>query len=143
MFLRVGYMTPVWKMINWGIVGALVLFSGIYSVIKDDFPIYWGISLGMATLFVILWSYAIFHTIVDMMEIEKRPIWYSTSLFPIYKFNPDNNGLEDHYAPTVALFSGLFVLLIWGFLTNIMVSPSWLGVAITIGIELVVMVATI
>ena len=143
MFLIVGYMNSCWKTINWAIVVSLVLFAGIYSVFKDDFSTYWGISLGIATLFTILWSYAIFHTIVDIMEIEKRPIWYSTSLFPIYKFNPDKNDLEDHYAPTVALFCGLFMLLLWGFLTNIMVSPSWLGATITIGIELFMMVAII
>ena len=61
-------------------------------------------------------------------------MYFSPTLFPIYKYNPKVNDVEDHYEPTIALICGLVLLVFWAFFTNYQLDPEWLGTVVAIGI---------
>jgi len=136
-------MSPVMLMINRILAIALVLVGSVYSFLEDDLSRYVGVTYSMCALLMLLWLYAIFQFVRDFAEKDRRPVYYSASLLPIYKFNPITNDVEPHYGPTLAWTFGLFLLLLWGFVTNIQLTPKWFGAVITIGIEIIVVMSTV
>lgn len=66
--------------------------------------------------------------------MNQCPMYFSNTLFPIYKYNPRINDIEEHYGPTVALIIGLILVIFWGWFTNYQLKPEWLGTVIAIGI---------
>ena len=50
--------------------------------------------------------------------------------------DPNTNNVEEHNAPIMMWIMGLIILMFWGFLTIIAVRPTWLGVVITIVVEM-------
>jgi len=61
-------------------------------------------------------------------------MYYSSTIFPIYKYNPKVNAIEHHYGPTTALLIGLILLVFWGWFSNYSLRPEWFGTVISIGI---------
>ena len=131
------------EIINKILVVIVVLFAGAFSAFSDDLSSYHGISLSTIVLLFFLWSYSLFQFTRDFREIEHRPVFYSPSLFPIYKYNDEINDLEPHYGPAVAWIMGLILLLSWGYFNNVSVTPQWFGAAVTIAIQLLIMLSTI
>jgi hypothetical protein len=79
---------------------------------------YAGGSYSAAILFFFLWSYAISQFVIDFHEKDTKPIYVSINLFPVYKFNPKINDVEDHYDPAVSFILGLVIAAFWGLITN-------------------------
>jgi len=118
MYIRDGfYMRPIWLNINRVIIFGLTITSFCISLGTDSFSMYAGASYSCLTLLFLMWSFAVFHFIVDFSEVEDRPVYYSITLFPIFKYDPKKNDVEDHYTPTSAWIAGVLVLLGWAFLT--------------------------
>lgn len=80
---------------------------------------------------------------IDFSQSTTRPIFFSASLFPIYKYDPKISNVREHYAPTVAWIIGLFVALIWAFCSSYVVIPAWFGVIVCIGVELLMLISGI
>lgn len=70
-------------------------------------------------------------------------MFYSPSLFPIYKYNDEIGDVEPHYGPAISWIFGLILILVWGYLTNVSVTPQWFGAAVTIAIQLLIMLSLI
>ena len=131
------------EVINKILVFVIVIFAGVFSAVSEDLSSYHGISLSTIVLLFFLWSYSLFQFTRDFREIENRPVFYSPSLFPIYKYNDEIADLEPHYGPAVAWIMGLLLLLVWGYFTNVNVTPQWFGAAVTIAIQLLIMLSMI
>jgi|LauGreDrversion4_2_1035121.scaffolds.fasta_scaffold1184845_1 hypothetical protein len=74
----------------------------------------------MSTVIIIgiLWIYAGAHFLKDLSELKSRPIYFSQSLYPIYKFNEKTKDVEKHYMPISCWIIGLVILMMWSLLTN-------------------------
>jgi hypothetical protein len=70
-------------------------------------------------------------------------VFYSGSLFPVYKFNPKINNVEAHYSPLISWIIGLVLMMMFGLYTNYAVAPVWFGAILTIGIELIILMSAI
>mmetsp|Transcript_25040 Transcript_25040/g.38852 ORF Transcript_25040/g.38852 Transcript_25040/m.38852 type:complete len:148 (+) Transcript_25040:3305-3748(+) len=97
----------------------------------------------MLVLLFMLWFYAVFQFVRDFIETERRPVFYSSTIFPIYKLNPQTNHIEPHYDPTVAWIIGLILLIGWGFFTNLHISPVWFGAVLVMCVELLILLSLI
>jgi len=87
--------------------------------------------------------FAITQFFVDFQQAQERPVFYSSSLFPIYKYNPELGHIEAHYGPATAWITGLFLLLVWAFCSTFALTPVWFGVVLSIGIQLLIMMSAI
>jgi len=130
-------------MVNRILIVVLVLFSSVYATFDKDLSTYAGISLSFSVCLFLLWAYALFQFTRDFKEIEQRPIFYSTSLFPIYKYDPTINDVVQHYDPAIAWIAGLVMLIMWGFFTNAHITPFWAGAVLSIGIQLLLVLSII
>lgn len=124
-----------WKVFNVSIVVILILALVIVSF--QNLSPYIGITIWMTTFVILAWCYAIFNIILNFHQKDYRPIYFSSSLFPIYKLDPNTNNVVEHNAPIMMWIMGLIILMFWGFLTIIAVRPTWLGVVITIVVEMI------
>jgi hypothetical protein len=138
-----GFLPVILKRVNRFFILCIVLASSVVSIFNEDLTTYLGVGLsGSVTLFF-LWFYAVFHFARDFINIAKQPVFYSGSLFPVFKFNSKKNIVEEHYSPLVAWIIGLFLILIFGFYTNYSLQPVWFGAVLTIGIQLLVLMSVI
>ena len=113
------------------------------SIFVDEMSTYQGVSYSVAVNLFFLWFYAVFHFAKDFIEIAQKPVFYSGSLFPVYKFNPKINNVEAHYSPLMSWIVGLALTMVFGFYTNYSLQPEWFGAILTIGIELIVLMSVI
>jgi len=127
-------MTPIWTLVNNCIVIACIVATSVYAGISDDMSTYDGVSYSVAVCLFFLWSYAMLQFGHDLSQFNERPLYFSPTLFPIYKYNPKINDVEDHYKPTTVWICGLVLLVFWGFFTNYALGPEWLGAVISIGV---------
>ena len=75
--------------------------------------------------------------------MDSNPVYFSSSIFPIYKFNSLTNKVEEHYGPTIAWMSGFALAGVWAFLTTGSIMPEWFGVVLSIGIKLFILLSCI
>lgn len=136
-------MSPKWSLLNNFLVVACIVATSVYAGVSDDMSTYDGISYSVAACLFFLWSYALLQFAHDFDQLNMRPLYFSPTLFPIYKYNPKTNDVEDHYKPTVAWTAGLVLLVFWAFFTNYALGPEWLGAVISIGVQLLVLMTII
>lgn len=136
-------MKPKFKLINGMLAILCIAAASVYAGIQDDMSSYSGATISCFAWLFFLWCFAIFQFTIDSNSFVYKPIYFSPTLFPIYKYNPKTNDLEDHYAPTIAWISGLVLLLFWGFFSNYQLNPEWFGVIVVIGIQQLVLVTMI
>jgi len=118
-YIRNSYSMPAINLlINRILAIAFVLFATAWAIIKESYSVYEGISLSASALLFILWSYSLFHFARDFSELEQKPLYFSATMFPIYKYNPISNEIQEHYGPTLFWVFGLAVLLLWAILSN-------------------------
>ena len=128
------YMKPIWTLINNVLAIGCIAAASIYAGLSDDMTTYQGATISCYAWLFFLWAYAIFQFTMDYRNFVQKPIYYSPTLFPIYKYNPKINDVEDHYEPAIAWIAGLVLLVFWGFFSNYQLSPTWFGVVVTVGI---------
>ena len=126
-----------------GILAFIVMIAPLAaSFLSDILTIYQGMSVSCGILVGYLWFYAIANFVRDFNQMQTRPVFFSNSLFPIYKFNERTREIDSHHKPVAAWIIGLNLIMIWGLLTNTQVNPKWFGAFITIVIE-AIMVLTL
>lgn len=99
------------------IAGLICISTFIVSLALPSFSAYKGISFSGLTLLVLMWSYAIFHLVIDLEESIEKPVYYSLTLFPIYKYDPKAHDVVEHFKMTSVWLASLVLLAIWAFLT--------------------------
>jgi len=112
------YTPPMWQLVNNTLLVLTILFAFVWSAFDKELSSYAGGSYSAAILFFFLWSYAISQFVIDFSERETKPIYVSTNMFPVYKFNPKINDVEDHYDPAISFILGLVIAAFWGLITN-------------------------
>lgn len=71
-----------------GILAFIVMIGPLVaSFLTNILTIYEGISISCGILVGYLWFYAFTHFARDFKQMQSRPVYFSNSLFPIYKFN--------------------------------------------------------
>jgi len=108
----------MWQLVNNILLVLTILFAFVWSAFDKELSSYAGGSYSAAILFFFLWSYAISQFVIDFSERETKPIYVSTNMFPVYKFNPKINDVEDHYDPAISFILGLVIAAFWGLITN-------------------------
>ena len=63
-------------------------FASVYALGSSEISSYEGVSYSVAALLFFLWTYALFQFGRDIFESTRRPLYFSATLFPIYKYNP-------------------------------------------------------
>ena len=120
-----------------------IVASGAVSAFDKDFSGYKGLTFSSLVCLIALWFYAILHFAIDLSEAEKRPVFYGSSLFPIYKYNPVSMDIEQHYGPTLGWAIGCILCMLWAFMSTYGLTPEWFGAVISIGVQLLIILSCI
>lgn len=78
------YMKPIWALVNQTIVVLCVLFAFIWSAFDKELTSYEGGSYSASVLLFFIWCYAASSYFLDFYQGDERPVYFSTSLFPVY-----------------------------------------------------------
>jgi hypothetical protein len=117
-FKNDGFLPIMLRRVNRALILLAIAASSVVSVFDESLSTYEGVSYSSAVTLFFLWFYAVFHFAKDFIEIAQRPVFYSGSLFPVYKFNPKINNVEAHYSPLMSWIIGLTLMVLYGFYTN-------------------------
>jgi hypothetical protein len=88
----------------------------IVSIVHPSIAAYEGLTISVCIAIFLAWSYGILAFIYDINEENDKPIYYSMTLFPVYKYEP-GKGVMLHYKPTTAFLTGVIILTFWSFFT--------------------------
>lgn len=124
------YLPGSFMLANRILAGLICGSSFIVALALPQLSYYQGISFSGLTLMVFLWFYAIFFLVIDLNESIEKPVYYSLTLFPIYKYDPKNHDVVEHYKVTSVWLASLVLLSVWAFLTAHQMRPHWLGVVV-------------
>lgn len=134
---------PKYEKINLGLCLVLIVFSTIFSIFSSDLSSFEGISLSMFVNLAIVWLYAMIHFAIDLVQLETRPIFFGAALFPIYKYNPQTQNVEEHYGPVFAWLAGLWLLIVWSYLAAFSVIPPFIGVMLNIAFMQIIIISIV
>ena len=129
-----GFLPLLLRRMNRFLILCIILAAFVISIFEEDMSTYLGVGLSGSVSLFFLWFYAVFHFARDFINVAKEPVFYSGALFPVYKFNPKINNIEEHYSPLVSWIIGLFLIFMFGLYTNYSLKPVWFGAVLTIGI---------
>ena len=134
------YLPKVWQIINITIISIIIAASFIVSLFIDAFSNFLGfsISLWILSFFILLYSFAEISS--DIKNLDKKPIFISPWIFPIYIYNPKKNDVEPHNMPAVALIVGFCIAILWAVLASIWIEPTYVGVSLSIIFELILII---
>lgn len=124
------YLSDGFLLANRILAGLICISSFVVALILPQLSAYEGVSYSGLTLLVMMWSYAIFHLIIDLNSSIEKPIYYSLTLFPIYQYDPKAHDVVDHFKNTAVWMASLILLSVWAFLTAHQMRPHWLGVVV-------------
>jgi hypothetical protein len=71
-------------MVNQTLLVLCVLFAFVYSAFDEELSSFEGGSLSASVLLFFIWSYAASSYFIDFYQGEEKPVYFSTSLFPVY-----------------------------------------------------------
>lgn len=119
MYAMNGFKMPgMWSLINSILVTVLVLTAFIWGAVDPRLSLYDGATISALTLLMFLWAYGLFHFSHDSSGIDREPVFYSMTMFPILKYSAQSNDVIDHYEPTATWMGGIAVLSFWAMLTS-------------------------
>lgn len=79
----------------------------------------------------------------DRTRMAEMPIYHSPWVYPIYKYYPKLNDIEPYQSGVVYFYALSGLALIWSVYITVEVTPSWVGVCVTCGIEVFVIFFTL
>lgn len=135
------YMPNLWTAINLIIVIGIIISATVVSFFFEEYRTFTGISISCwvtAALFIV---YALSEIGSDLSTMEKKPVFFSPWIFPVYIYNPKKNDVESHSFPTAALLIGLSIIILWSVLCSCWVYPHNVGVSIGIFFELLLIIS--
>ena len=84
---------------------------------------YEGGSYSAAVLLFFIWAYALSNYFIDFVETDKRPIYFSATIFPVFKYDNLNGDVDKNYEPSTALLLGITLMFIWALISNTQYHP--------------------
>lgn len=134
-------MPTLWTVINLIIVGLVIIAATVVSWFVEEYRTFLGISISIWVFAALLLVYALAEIGSDVMKMETKPVFFSPWVFPVYIYNAKKNDVEPHNLPTIALITGLLVLLAWSVLCSVWVYPYNVGVSLGILFEEILIIA--
>ena len=117
------YMKPIWALVNRTLIVLCVLFAFIWSAFDSELTSYEGGSYSASVLLFFIWAYAVSSYFIDFYQGDEQPVYFSTSLFPVYQFNPKLNDVRPHGASTGAFLVAFALMFFWAFVSNTQFRP--------------------
>ena len=133
----------IWNIINIIIATLLVIGTLYYINTHDELATFAGYSLVFGIFVLILLALTLATFVADRTRLDTYPIYHSPWVFPIYKYYPDSNDVEQYSSAVVLFYCTSMLLLVWAICLTIAISPSWIGVALTCAIECMQIVVTV
>lgn len=133
----------VWNVMNIVIGLGVFIATIVYSRSDDTTSDYasQSITFGMV---VFMLSFLVLATwISDRTRMKQMPIYHSPWIFPIYKYYPSQNDVEPYNSAVVSFYALSLLIMMWCIVTTVQISPSWLGVALTCGVECAMVIVTL
>ena len=90
-----------------------------YQLISD----YTAISLTLLMVSFVFLLNAYTFMLIDFINIDKRPIFVSPYIFPVYRFNPETKNLNERNEPMQFFIFGIIIWIFQGILTVVYVQP--------------------
>ena len=141
-YVKNGYFMPkLWNRINDIASTLLCLAPVICGIVLKDFLAYIGFSISVWTLAFFTMIYAVSNIYSDIKHSNTKPIFFSPWIFPVYVFDPKRNDVKLHNTPAIALIMSLMILICWSATCTVWVTPSYIGVALGIAFELMLLVS--
>lgn len=134
------YLPKVWYIINITIISILVAAVFIVSLCIEAFANFLGFSISVWILAFFFLLYSFSEISSDIKSVDKKPLFISPWIFPIYIYNPKKNDVEPHNLPAVAMIVGFCILIVWSILASIWIEPTSLGVGLSIIFELILLI---
>jgi hypothetical protein len=120
------YLDNTRQLVTGILTGVIIFFSLVYAAVSPSLAPFEGLTISVLVGISIFWFYAVFHFIFDVYDEDQKPIYYSLSLFPIYKYEPEKGAIL-HYRPTSAFIAGVILITFWSFLCAHQIRPNWVG----------------
>lgn len=133
-------MPTLWTVINLIFVLGIIISATVVSLFFEEFRTFTGVSISIwvtAALFIV---YALAEISTDLANMEKKPVFFSPWIFPIYIYNPKKNDVEPHNLPSIALITGLILMMLWSVLCSVWVYPHNVGISLSIFFELLLII---
>lgn len=133
-------MPNLWAGINIFIVVCIIVAATVVSLIVDGFEVFVGVSISTWVFAGLLLVYAASELLSDLKNMEKKPVFYSPWVFPVYIYNPKKNDVESKNGPAIALVCGFLVLITWSVIASVWIYPHNVGVSLSILFEHVLVI---
>jgi hypothetical protein len=76
--------------------------------------------------------YSISSIYSDIINSDKKPVFFSPWIFPVYIFNPKKNDVEPRNGPAAGLMIALLIMIAWSASCTAWVRPFYVGVSLSI-----------
>ena len=133
-------MPNLWAGINILIVVCIIVAATVVSLIVEGFEVFVGVSISTWVFAGLLLVYAASELLSDLKNMEKKPVFYSPWVFPVYIYNPKKNDVESKNGPAIALVCGFLVLITWSVIASVWIYPHNVGVSLSILFEHVLVI---
>mmetsp|Transcript_30109 Transcript_30109/g.29368 ORF Transcript_30109/g.29368 Transcript_30109/m.29368 type:complete len:438 (+) Transcript_30109:3-1316(+) len=137
------YLPRLWTIINIVLAAIVVLTPLIASFFVEEFYSFVGISIAIIALCIFLFLYGVVEIYTDVRQIDQKPVFYSSMIFPVYKFEPKKNDIDPRNAPAISLIMSIVIMIIWSGFCTVWVAPLYIGVSIGILFELLFIVVVL
>jgi hypothetical protein len=130
----------VWAGINIFIVSCVIVASTVVSFFVPGFRIFVGVSISTWILAAMILVYGLTEVWTDLRNMERKPIFYSPWVFPVYRYNAKKNDVESNNGPAAALVTGFVILITWSVVASVWIYPHNVGVSLSILFENVLLI---
>lgn len=98
--------------------------------------------LVLGTSFIVL-VYSLNKFRKNIQNMDRKPLFFSPWIFPVYRFSPKKNDVIPYNLHTVLLLSSLLAILLWSILAAVFLKPYWVGICISILIEITLLIVAL
>jgi len=134
------YLPKMWQLINVGLLALALIAAFVLSFIIDDFNVFVGFTITIlgTAFFILVYSFGVL--LQDLNRINSKPIFFSPWIFPVYRYNTRKNDVDKRNEPAVGVIVGMLLVLFWSIFCSVWVSPFYVGISISILVELVLVI---
>lgn len=126
------YMPPFWNTLNFILLVLAIISSFVVSLFIPGLHIFLGFSISVWFLCALLLLYGYGNLLIDWVNMQKKPIFYSPWIFPIYKYDPRKQDVVPHNRAAASAIAGLVILIMWSVLASVWITPTHVGVGFSI-----------
>lgn len=119
----------------------LALFAATFYI--DDFTNFAGFTIIILGTALLLLLYSISKFRKNIANMDRKPLFFSPWIFPIYRYSTKRNDVVLYNKPTVILLTSLLLILIWSVLAAAFLQPYWIGICISILLEIIIVVTAL